>query len=87
MEENTAFEEIIKKTDRLPTVPGIALKLLNAVLREQPDLNEITKLISSDPSISAEILRCINSPYYSLKRKVTLVNHAVNMLGIKAVKN
>ena len=87
MEENIAFEEIIKKTDRLPTVPGIALKLLNAVRCEQPDLNRISKLISSDPSISAEILRCINSPYYSLKTKVTSVNHAVSMLGMKAVKN
>ena len=86
MDENTAFEEIIKKTDRLPTVPGIALKLMDAVRREEPDLNEITKLISSDPSISAEILRCINSPYYSLRTKVTSVNHAVNMLGIKTVK-
>jgi HD-like signal output (HDOD) protein len=64
MDENIAFEEIIKNTDRLPTVPGVALKLLDAVRRDEPDLNEITKLISSDPSISAEILRCINSPYY-----------------------
>jgi HD-like signal output (HDOD) protein len=87
MDENTAFEEIIKKTDRLPTLPGIALKLMDAVRREQPDLNEITKLISSDPSISAEVLRCINSPYYALKTNVTSVNHAVNMLGLKTVKN
>ncbi len=87
MDENIAFEEIIKKTDRLPTVPGIALKLLGALRRNEPDLKEITKLISSDPSISAEMLRCINSPYYSLKTKVTSVNHAVSMLGIKTVKN
>ena len=87
MDENIAFEEIIKNTDRLPTVPGVALKLLDAVRRDEPDLNEITKLISSDPSISAEILRCINSPYYSLRTKVTSVNHAVSMLGIKTVKN
>ena len=87
MDENIAFEEIIKKTDRLPTLPGIALKLMDAVRREEPDLVEITHLISSDPSLSAEILRCINSPFYSLKTTVTSVDHAVNMLGIKTVKN
>lgn len=87
MDENIAFEEIIKKTDRLPTLPGIALKLMDAVRREEPDLVEITKLISSDPSLSAEILRCVNSPFYSLKTNVTSVDHAVNMLGFKTVKN
>ena len=85
MDENIAFEEIIKKTDRLPTLPGIALKLMDAVRREEPDLVEITHLISSDPSLSAEILRCINSPFYSLKTTVTSVDHAVNMLEIKTV--
>jgi diguanylate cyclase (GGDEF)-like protein len=87
MEENIAFDEIIKKTDRLPTLPGIALKLIEAVRREEPTIEEITKLISSDPPLSAEILKCINSPFYSLKTKVTSVNHAVNMLGLKTVKN
>ncbi len=87
MDESIAFDEIIKKTDRLPTLPGIALNLLDAVRREEPDLEEITKLISSDPPLSAEILKCINSPFYSLKTKVTSVNHAVNMLGVKTVKN
>jgi diguanylate cyclase (GGDEF)-like protein len=87
MEENIAFDEIIKKTDRLPTLPGIALKLIEAVRQEEPNIEEITKLISSDPPLSAEILKCINSPFYSLKTKVTSVNHAVNMLGLKTVKN
>ena len=56
MDENIAFEEIIKKTDKLPTLPGIALKLMDEVRQEEPDLDEITKLISSDPSLSVEIL-------------------------------
>jgi diguanylate cyclase (GGDEF)-like protein len=87
MDESIAFDEIIKKTDRLPTLPGIALKLIEAVRQEEPNIEEITKLISSDPPLSAEILKCINSPFYSLKTKVTSVNHAVNMLGLKTVKN
>ena len=87
MDESIAFNEIIRKTHRLPTLPGIALKLIDAVRREEPNLDEITKIISSDPPLSAEILKCINSPFYSLKTKVTSVNHAVNLLELKSVKN
>jgi len=87
MDENIAFEEIIKKTDKLPTLPGIALKLIEVVRQEEPDLNEITKLIASDPSLSAEVLKCINSPFYSIQAKITSVNHAVSMMGFNTVKN
>ncbi len=87
MDENIAFEEIIKKTNKLPTLPGIALKLIEAVRQEDPDLKEITKLIASDPSLSAEVLKCINSPFYSIQAKITSVNHAVSMMGFNNVKN
>lgn len=60
---------------------------MDAVRQVEPDLDEITKLISSDPSLSAEVLKCINSPFYSLQAKITSVNHAVNMMGFNTVKN
>jgi diguanylate cyclase (GGDEF)-like protein len=87
MTKNIAFDEIIKNSDRLPTLPGIALKLIEAVRKEDFKLDEITQIISSDPPLSAEILKCVNSPSYSLKTQVTSVNHAVNMLGLNTVKN
>jgi diguanylate cyclase (GGDEF)-like protein len=86
MDENIAFEEIIKKTDKLPTLPGIALKIMDAMRQEEPNLDEITKLIASDPSLSVEVLKCINSPFYSLQAKITSVNHAVSMMGFNTVK-
>jgi diguanylate cyclase (GGDEF)-like protein len=73
--------------DRLPTLPGVALKILEAVNNEKCGLNEIADILSKDPSLSAEVLKIINSSFYSLKVKVTTVQHAVNLLGMSAVKN
>jgi HD-like signal output (HDOD) protein len=87
MDSSIVFDEIIKNTDRLPTLLGIALKIVDAVRRQEPDLEEIEKLISSDPPLCAEILKCINSPFYSLKTKVTSVNHAVKLMVLNTVKN
>lgn len=79
--------EVVQQTNKLPTLPGVAMKILEAVKNEKSNLTEIADILSNDPSLSAEVLRIINSSFYSLKVKVTTVQHAVNLLGISAVKN
>ena len=87
MQTDTAFDVIFLKMDRLPTLPGIAMRILAAVQKEDPDLKEIGKIISTDPPLSAEVLKIVNSAFYGLPSKVTTVFHAINLLGINAVKN
>jgi diguanylate cyclase (GGDEF)-like protein len=87
MGETKKLLEVVQHTDRLPTLPGIAMKILEAVKNEKNSLTEIANILSTDPSLSAEVLRIINSSFYSLKVKVTTVQHAVSLLGISAVKN
>ena len=84
---DTTFDLIFLKMDRLPTLPGIAMRILEAVQKEDPDLNEIGNIISSDPPLSAEVLKIVNSAFYGLPSKVTTVFHAINLLGINTVKN
>ena len=87
---NTArhnFEEICGMADNLPTLPGIALKMLDAVQKDNPDINEIGDIISNDPALSAKVLKMINSSFYSIPTQITSVNHAIKLLGIQAVQN
>ena len=87
MEVATDFETVLSKSKKLPTLPGIAIKILEAVQKERPDLQEIAEVLSTDPPLSAEVLKLINSPFFGLTRKVTSVFHAVSMLGMNVVKN
>ena len=87
MEAATDFETVLNKSKKLPTLPGIAMKILEAVQKERPDLQEIAEVLSTDPPLSAEVLKLINSPFFGLTRKVTSVFHAVSMLGMNVVKN
>ncbi len=87
MANNISLEAILSKNDKLPTLPGIAIKILEAVQRPNPDLQEIAEILASDPPLSAEVLKLINSPFFGLSRKVTSVFHAVSMLGMNVIKN
>jgi two-component system, cell cycle response regulator len=82
-----SFETILAGTGRLPTLPGIAIKILEAVQKPEPDLAQIAGILATDPPLSAEVLKVINSSFYALPKKITNVLHAVNMLGLHTVKN
>jgi len=81
------FEEILNKANELPTLPGVAARILKIIKKETSNLDEIAEIISSDPPLSAKVLKLINSALYMPPAKVTTVPRAVNMLGLNAVKN
>jgi diguanylate cyclase (GGDEF)-like protein len=87
MKNEELFDSIFENADNLPTLPGIALKLLEAVQDADSDMDEIGRILSTDPPLSAKVLKIVNSSFYSLPSKITSVNHAIRMLGIKSVKN
>jgi diguanylate cyclase (GGDEF)-like protein len=81
------FDKLFKTSENLPTLPGIAAKLLQAFQKENPDINEIGEILSTDPPLSTKVLKIVNSSFYSLPSKITSVNHAIKLLGINSVKN
>ena len=87
MNSEALIEAIISGMEKLPTLPGVAIRILEAVQKEETGLQELAEILSMDPPLSAEVLKIINSPYYGLNSRVTTVHHAVNMLGGTTVKN
>jgi diguanylate cyclase (GGDEF)-like protein len=67
-------------------MPAVAIQILDLCQRDEPDIGKIAKLISSDPALSAKILRLTNSPMYGLKCEVRTVSHAICILGLSAVR-
>jgi HD-like signal output (HDOD) protein len=87
MRKFSKIESIVNNLNKLPTLPSIAMRILNAVKNKETGLKEIGEILATDPSLSAEVLRAINSHFYSLPNKITSVPHAVNLLGSRTVKS
>ena len=87
MVNSVKLHTIMDKFDRLPSMPGIAIKLIEAIQKPDPDFREIAGLISSDTALSAKLLKIINSPFYGLANKITTVDQAIKLLGLNTVKN
>ena len=87
MASQNDLKDLSKKIGKLPTLPGVAIKILHAMQRETPNLSEISEVISADSSLSAKVLRVVNSPFYGLSNKISSVHQAIVYLGLNAVKN
>ncbi len=79
--------EQLMKEIIIPPRPTILVEVLNEQSRTDPNLHRIGELISKDVAISAGVLRVVNSAYFGLPRKVTSIDHAVRLIGIRSVTN
>lgn len=78
------LEKKMKDCVNLPTLPGVALKIIE--LSKDPDatLSDVASIISIDPAISTKLLKLANSPIYSQRRAVTNLREALTILGFNA---
>lgn len=69
----------------LPSPKGVALALLEACQREDVTINEITKLIQTDPALSGRLIQRANATNQH-SRTISSVFEAVTHVGLTAVK-
>ena len=72
--------------ENLPPFPAVATQLIQVAAREDVNLNEIGRLISSEPVFAADVLRIANSAVYGLQSQVRSITHAIVVLGLDRVK-
>lgn len=70
----------------LPSLSSINKTLMNLVLTENRYTAQIGEIIRRDPSLTARLLRLVNSVYYGLATPVTSIEEAVFYLGIRQIR-
>ena len=85
------LEQLLKavETDqiKLPTLPEVALKIREAVEKDNQSATDIANLLSQDSSLSARLLQLANSPLYRSRAEIDSLQMAITRLGIRIVKD
>lgn len=76
----------IKSCATLPSLPTIAMQVLELAQKQEVDIAEIARIISKDPALSGKILRTVNSSFYGRSQAVGTISHALVILGLQSVK-
>lgn len=77
--------EKIWSSDQLPTLPAVAVKLLELSKDSDTDIKDVIETIKADPAITAKILKASNSSFFSLRSECKGIERAVPLLGTMVV--
>jgi putative nucleotidyltransferase with HDIG domain len=77
----------VKKTDNLPTLPKVLSKISEEIDNDNFSIKNIGELMSRDVSLSARILKIVNSPFYGFPQRIYSINHAIVLLGANVLKS
>jgi hypothetical protein len=84
--------EIISEivADEIKELPQIKSHIMNIISKiDDPSANfdTISEMIKEDASLIAELIKVANSSVYILPKKITTIEEAVRLLGVKSIRN
>lgn len=78
---------LLQQLDQLPTLPAVAVRVLEATGDDDSSAKHVTQIIQNDPALSARILQLVHRADAGVRGEVTSVERAVVLLGYQAVRS
>jgi len=86
-ENHLKILQLINQQLHLPSPPAIAVRILNAVQKDDSALTELGEIIATDPVLTAKMLRVANSEFFARQGQISNINRAMAVLGTNLIKN
>ncbi len=80
-------ELVLQQLDSLPTLPGIALRLVTMTGNIDTRIQEVVALLSADQSLTSKLLSLAGASGTGVRETITSVQQAVVMLGFETLRN
>lgn len=79
-------EQKKSKVHRFDHLQSNFFQLMVAATKDEPDIDEITRIISRDVTLAFSLMKLVNSAYFALRNQVRSVQQALVILGIGQLK-
>lgn len=86
MEGSYVAERLTTKAHSSSYLQSNFFRLMVAVTKDEPDMEEIEQLISADVQLSYGLMKIANSAYYALRTRATTIRQGVMTLGLAQLK-
>ena len=84
---NTNLQNLVDKSPQISSLPTIFFQINAAVEDPESSFVETGEIISSDPSLSARLLRIINSSFFGFPNEIETITHAVTIVGMAQLRD
>ena len=82
---NILLEDI--EANKLPSLPHVLVKLLQACRNEDTCFDTLSSIISHDAALSSKVIKAANSPVYGRARHLNSLKHTLMFLGLDTIKS
>lgn len=86
LEGKFVADKLATKTHSSGYLQGNFFRLMVAVTKDEPDMEEIEQIMSMDASLTYGLLRIANSVHFALRQRCTTIRQGIMTLGISQLK-
>ncbi len=79
-------EKLVESQNELFSLPSLYQKMMDILNDPNSSAANIGEVVSKDPSLTAKLLRIVNSPHLGLVSKIDTVSRAIAILGLEHLK-
>ncbi|MBZ4193190.1 MAG: GGDEF domain-containing protein [Candidatus Contendobacter sp.] len=77
------LEQRLRFCGNLPSLPAVALQVIDLANDPDVQLNDLAKVIERDPALVTKLFRAANSPLYGMRRQASNLRQVLNLLGLQ----
>lgn len=78
---------VTKRATKVEPLSPAAARIVQCALNTDVELSALAEMAQSDPAFTLRILSYVNNPVLGLGRRVTSVQHAATLLGIRGLRS
>ena len=85
-QQQTTAEELVKDVVNLVSLPEVYLRLNEMIDNPHCSTQELGEVIGQDPSLTARLLKMVNSSFFGFPQRVETVSRAVTVIGLQELR-
>lgn len=89
--ESSERQKLVHQMEKLaavvPPMPGIVLRLQQELANEWVNIQKLSNLVRTDPTLAGSVLRVANSPYWRGTRQIVEIEEAIQRMGMETLRS
>ena len=87
IDAENALKELLSKGIKLPAQPKVLIELQSKLGSDRYSMRDLSRIISSDPGISAMLFKVARSPVFGTNKRFDTIEQVLMLIGIKQTYN
>ncbi len=82
-----SYIPLIARVESLPPLPESVIKIETLFAKGDPNIDDVVRIIESDPVLTTDILSKVNAPYYGFSKNIVSILQAVTLFGSTQIRS